>query len=154
RWASAWTTGFMARHGGHQDAQKSTSTGSGDSSTSFFQLNSLRSMGDFRFWPRCPSVSHCTPEPRWCALRSLLELLKIRPQVFGLDVLGAQVAPANPFLAPLGDRPLVVINQDVSGIVPGIGPQGFVPYNDHRIMDKPGPPVRAFCRQGRLFQVI
>src|SRR5580692_5636583 len=37
-------TGFIARHGGHQEAQKSTSTGSLDWSTSFFQLNSWSSM--------------------------------------------------------------------------------------------------------------
>src|SRR5207237_5069885 len=42
--ARASTTGFIARHGGHQEAQKSTSTGPGDSSTSVFQLNSSSNM--------------------------------------------------------------------------------------------------------------
>src|SRR5437588_8380745 len=36
--------GFMARQGGHHEAQKSTSTGSLAWSTSFFQLNSCSSI--------------------------------------------------------------------------------------------------------------
>jgi CheY-like chemotaxis protein len=42
---SASMVGFMARHGGHHEAQKSTSTGSLAWITSFFQLNSCRSIG-------------------------------------------------------------------------------------------------------------
>ena len=38
-------TGFMARQGGHHEAQKSTSTGSPACRTSFFQLNSCSSIG-------------------------------------------------------------------------------------------------------------
>src|SRR5262245_30723738 len=39
-WATAATTGFIARHGGHHGAQKSTSTGPGSSSTSRLKLYS------------------------------------------------------------------------------------------------------------------
>src|SRR6478672_3824508 len=42
--ASVSIVGFIARHGGHHGAQKSTSTGSADSSTSRFQLKSCSSM--------------------------------------------------------------------------------------------------------------
>src|SRR5438132_4276133 len=43
----------MARHGGHHEAQKSTRTGSLDWSTSFFQLNSCKSMGVLPGWSSC-----------------------------------------------------------------------------------------------------
>src|SRR5262249_59098926 len=43
--ARASTVGFMARHGGHHEAQKTTSTGSPAWRTSFFQLNSCSSIG-------------------------------------------------------------------------------------------------------------
>ena len=43
--ASDSMIGFMAWHGAHHEAQKSTSTGSADWRTSFFQLNSCRSIG-------------------------------------------------------------------------------------------------------------
>src|SRR5437016_11237264 len=42
--ARASMVGCIARHGGHHGAQKSTSTGSADSSTSRFQLKSCSNM--------------------------------------------------------------------------------------------------------------
>ncbi len=41
----ASSTGAMARQGPHQGAQKSTSTGIGESSTSFFQVAALTVTG-------------------------------------------------------------------------------------------------------------
>jgi hypothetical protein len=55
------------------------------------------------------------------AKRLILEIGEINAQVIGFDIFGAQVAPANPRLSPRGYQAFVVINENLPGVVLGIG---------------------------------
>ena len=81
---------------------------------------------------------------------SVLVGLQIGSQVFDLDVLGSQIAPADPDTTKPSVQALVVIGEDQTGIVFGIGFQVLVPDDDDGLVIQRLFPIPELLRQRGL----
>src|SRR4051794_23017311 len=86
--ASACRTGFMARHGPHHAAQKSTSTGPGSSSTSRLKLYSSRSIAFSQAFAGDSDERRALLPPRLLLLVQFEPLAGLRPEVLLESLVG------------------------------------------------------------------